>query len=324
MLHRHKQNKRPTTGGTDGTTHKGLRSHRSSRSNRGGTTETQQERTRPATVGASRESREEKRRHTKYLHQYTPMEQQQDNRRLLLHHPPSSYPPPSTAGSSRSTSRSSNISSASSLTRAQGIVYLDLLLTLNDAESNVTKTTESTISFVFESWMWMDSIWQHLVHDLKSGSISTLVPRNIIGEEHWKQLSLDVTPKPKEATQLEGVLRMLCFHSRAGKLNETLHRLGMSRTKSTSTFQSHLKDPLDAMDQKHATPGSPGSMESVSRLLPPRKLGELVLSREAEEAIGLTVPRDVNRSLTSSRRPMSAERAHLLEAEDVRALWQDY
>ena len=66
---------------------------------------------------------------------------QEDLRRLYLHQPPSSYS-----------------SSDTQLTHAQGIIYLDMLLSLNDASLEITTTTENMIHFIFEAWLWMDAV----------------------------------------------------------------------------------------------------------------------------------------------------------------------
>jgi hypothetical protein len=144
------------------------------------------------------------------------------------------------------------------------------------------------------------------------------VPRNVIQEDAWRQLSFDIKAQPKVADKLEGVLRMLCFHSRAGKLNKTLHRLNIpsntitsnnnESTTETNSF-NHLKDPLDILNAKNGKNGKNGK----PKLPPPRTYGELILSREAEEVLGLHVPRDVKRHTKTKKRPLSASKTNLLE-----------
>jgi len=120
-----------------------------------------------------RRTPQEKRRHNKYIHQYsTTSVTQEDNRRMLLHEPPSNY---STLAPSSSTPSFSGSAVSTLLTHSQGIVYLDLLLRLNDATVNISKSTESMIAFIFESWLWMDTLWKYLINDLKTGSVSTIV-----------------------------------------------------------------------------------------------------------------------------------------------------
>ena len=214
-------------------------------------------------------------------------------RSRMLDRPPSSYAPPKQM-----------------LTSAQGIVYLDLLLALSNDES-LTSTTKDIVGFIFESWLWMDALWQHLLQDLRHGQVSRLVPRDVFSEKGWSRMSKEIKPKPNVADKLEAVLRMLCFHSRVGKLNETLKRLGHDTSGGGGGGTSsggHL--------EMSTTPYGPVPKGKPNIVLPPRRMGELILSREAEEAAGLRVPNDISRTETN-RRPLSAERAEKLRRDGI-------
>ena len=187
-----------------------------------------------------------------------------------------------------------------------------MLLTLGDPESLHTKTTEYLVGFVFESWLWMDTLWQPLIHDLRTGQVSSLVPRHCVSERGWQKLSIDIVPRPSVADKMEAVLRMLCFHSRAGKLVQTLKRLsigkGSMKGSVKGSTKGHLLNPLNMVTTSEGVEIIPA---------PPRRMGELVLSREAEEAAGLQVPRDIARTFVQKPRPMSATKLEALRKEDV-------
>ena len=151
-------------------------------------------------------------------------------------------------------------------------------------------------------------MWSYFIQDVRIGQVSYIVPRNCISELGWKKMSFDITPKPNVANKMEAVLRMLCFHSRAGKLNETLERLGVKNSRSKKR-KGHLTNPLNI-----------NGNDPSSVLPPPRKMGELILSREAEEAAGLHVPRGISRSYkinTSGKRPLSASKIEKLRKDTV-------
>ena len=92
---------------------------------------------------------------------------------------------------------------------------------------------------------------------------------------------------------------MLCFHSRAGKLNETLERLNIKNNVSSIALnsKSHLNDALNNLPTStiHTSPSQRLSS------LPRRKHGSIVLRREAEELLGLKIPNDVSRRLKKRR-----------------------
>ena len=136
-----------------------------------------------------RRTPQEKRRHRKYIHQYSNTSvTQEDQRRMLLHEPPSNY---STLDPSSSTPSFLGSAVSTLLTHSQGIVYLDLLLRLNDSTVNISKSTESMIAFIFESWLWMDTLWKYLINDLKTGSISTIVSMSYFC--FWRVLQIIVS-----------------------------------------------------------------------------------------------------------------------------------
>ena len=203
--------------------------------------------------------------------------------------PGSSVATPASRESSRqdSTRPPSVVQPSAKLTRGQGIVYLDMLLALMDPKLAIAKETGKLVQFIFESWIWMDALWHYLVRDIRRGSCSTIVPRSVLQEDAWERLASDMKPDPDTADTLEAALRTMCFHQRAGKLQQTLEKLGVAKASTELRNGNHF-----AAHQKRFKEERLQSLHGKTR----RRHGALVLSWEAEAADAHKVPNDIPRT----------------------------
>eukprot|EP00946_MAST-07B_sp_MAST-7B-sp1_P004895 g4895.t1 len=193
------------------------------------------------------------------------------------------------------------------LSRGQGIVYLDMLLALTDPELGIANDTGKLIQFIFNSWIWMDALWHFLVQDIRRGSCSTIVPRSVLQEDAWEALARELKADPATADTLEAALRTMCFHQRAGKLQETLERLGVAKVSREVRNGNHL-----AKHQKEMEEGRLRALQGKRR----RRQGTLVLSWEAEAAAALKVPNDIPRTFKPYK-PVSAREQRDIDNMDI-------
>jgi hypothetical protein len=153
----------------------------------------------------------------------------------------------------------SAVSKHERLNASQGLVYLDMLLALSNEDLQLIENKEAFTGYIFSSWLWMDALWQNIVSDIRTGTISAKVPDVVLNERGWKYVKSTLRPNPGRAALLEEALRNMCFHTRAGKLAETLERLGIgSRGGTSSRGENTVVEDV--------FPGAPDAGETLDEL----------------------------------------------------------
>ena len=125
-------------------------------------------------------------------------------------------------------------------------------------------------------------------------------------------------PDSDTADTLEAALRTMCFHQRAGKLQQTLEKLGVAKASKALRNGNHLSEHQQRLEAERRR-----NIGARKR----RRLGGLVLSWEAEEAASLQVPNDIPRSFrpyvpVSAREQREADKMDILKSDLLAASYE--